>query len=166
MLAGLIGTMPSIETKYFGTLPYSEDAVFHFAHGIPGFDEEKNYVLIEAPERAPLVFLQSMARASLCFAAFPIQVVDPQYRIAIAPEDLEDLELDPGRQPALAAEVTVLALVSWHGHAHVTANLMAPVVLNVKTRRGLQAIRRDARYSHAHPIATEANKEEAAGETC
>ena len=150
--AGFVETMPALETKYFGTLPYSEGAVFHFPHGIPGFEEEKRFVLIEVAERAPLVFLQSMQRANPCFAAFPIQVVDRQYQLAIAPEDLEDLELDPGRQPALGVDVTVLALVSWHGQARVTANLMAPVVLNLKTRRALQAIRRDARYSHEHAI--------------
>jgi flagellar assembly factor FliW len=144
--------MPSLETKYFGTLPYTEGAVFHFPHGIPGFEQEQHFVLIEVAERAPLVFLQSMARVSLCFAAFPIQVVDRQYQLEIVPEDLEDLELDPGRQPALGVDITVLALISWHGQSRVTANLMAPVVLNLKTRRGLQAIRRDARYSHEHPI--------------
>lgn len=158
--------MPSLETKYFGTLPYSEGAVFHFPQGIPGFDEERGFVLIEAAERAPLVFLQSMAHANLCFAAFPVQVVDPQYQLAIAPEDLEDLELDPGRQPALGIDVTVLALISWHGQSRVTANLMAPVVLNLKTRRGLQAIRRDARYSHEYPIPGQPDAEHSAGEAC
>jgi len=149
--------MFSVETKYFGTLPYTEEAVFEFPHGIPGFEEEKGFVLIEAPGReagnsAPLVFLQSMARAGLCFAAFPVLVVDRDYELAIAPEDLEQLGLDPGRRPDLGAEVTVLALVSLHDNALVTANLMAPIVLNLKTRRGLQAIRRDSRYSHQHPV--------------
>ncbi len=50
-------------------------------------------------------------------------------------------------------EVRVLALVSLHDEFRATANLMAPIVLNVKTRRGLQAIRRDSRYSHQHPVA-------------
>jgi flagellar assembly factor FliW len=158
--------MPSLETKYFGTLPYSEGAVFHFPHGIPGFEEDRRFVLIEAAERAPLVFLQSMARASLCFAAFPIQVVDRDYPLAVAPEDLEDLELDPGRQPVLGVDVTVLVLISWHGQSRVTANLMAPVVLNLKTRRALQAIRRDARYSHEHPIPGQPDRGQSTGETC
>ena len=164
--ASFLATMPSLETKYFGTLPYSEGAVFHFPHGIPGFEEEKRFVLIEVAERAPLVFLQSMARADLCFTAFPIQVVDRQYPLAIAPEDLEDLELGPGRQPALGIDVTVLALISWHGQSRVTANLMAPVVLNLKTRRGLQAIRRDARYSHEHPLPGQPDAGPCPGETC
>jgi flagellar assembly factor FliW len=157
--------MPSLETKYFGTLPFGEDAVFHFPQGIPGFEEEQRFVLIEAGERAPLVFLQSMARANLCFAALPIQVVERQYQMAIAPEDLEELELDTGHQPALGVDVTVLALISVQSPSGVTANLMAPVVLNLKTRRGLQAIRRDARYSHEHPLAGPPPAAEDAGQS-
>lgn len=150
--------MPSVETKYFGALPYAEESVFDFPQGLPAFEEEKAFVLIQAPEGAPLFFLQSMARAGLCFAAFPILVVDRHYQLGIAPEDLEALGLDARRQPALGAEVMVLALVSLNGEFLATANLMAPLVLNVKTRRGLQAIRRDFRYSHQHSITSPAGQ--------
>jgi flagellar assembly factor FliW len=144
--------MPSAETKYFGTLPYTGESVFEFPTGLPGFDDQGAFVLIETAESAPLVFLQSLMRSSLCFLAFPIQVIDPGYVLAIAPEDLEALHLETDRQPELGTEAVVLALVSIHDGFVATANLMAPVVLNVKTRRGLQAIRRDQVYSHQHPV--------------
>jgi flagellar assembly factor FliW len=158
--------MPAVETKYFGTRSYAEESVFAFPQGLPAFEDEKILVLIEVPEAGPLVFLQSMARASLCFLAFPILVVDKSYVLAIAPEDLDDLGLAPSRQPAVGSEVMVLALVSLRDEFLATANLMAPIVLNVKTRRGLQAIRRDARYSHQHPVPADAANENAAAETC
>ncbi len=167
--------MPSVETKYFGTLPYVQDSVFDFPQGLPAFEEEKTFVLIEAPpgqkaqgdepEGAPLVFLQSLTRAGLCFLAFPILAVDKNYQLAIAAEDLEDLELDAGRQPVLGSEVLVLALVS-HDELLATANLMAPIVLNLKTRRGLQAIRRDSRYSHEHSVSGRHAGETASEQIC
>jgi len=158
--------MPSIETKYFGTLPCAEGSVFDFPQGLPAFEDEKTFVLIESPEGAPLVFLQSMARASLCFLALPILVVDKNYQLAIAPEDLEALSLDIERQPELGPEVTVLALVSLHDELVATANLMAPVVLNVKIRRGLQAIRRDFLYSPEYPVNAHPAQKNAAEEVC
>jgi flagellar assembly factor FliW len=163
--------MRSIETKYFGTLPCSEDSVFDFPQGLPAFEEEKSFLLIEPPEgeppeAAPLVFLQSMARASLCFAALPILVVDGGYELGIAPEDLEDLGLEVGRQPALGSEVMVLALLTVNDEFGVTANLMAPIVLNLRTRRGLQAIRRDSRYFHEHPVAARAVHEKTREDPC
>ena len=157
--------MRSIETKYFGTLPCSEDSVFNFPQGLPAFEEEKGFVLIEPPAAAPLVFLQSMTRPDLCFAAFPVLSVDRGYQLGIAPEDLEELGLDGGRQPAPGLEVMVLALLSLHGDFRATANLMAPVVLHVATRRGLQAIRRDSCYSHEHPVAV-AISEKTPGDAC
>lgn len=158
--------MPSVETKYFGTMPYAEGSVFDFPHGLPAFEEEKRFVLIEQPDRAPLVFLQSLTRASLCFVMFPIFVVDDKDELAIAPEDLEALGLDAGRQPLLGDEVIVLALISLRGKFQATANLMAPIVLNVKTRCGLQAIRRDSRYSHAHPIGGQPDRGQSAEQAC
>ena len=144
--------MPSVETKYFGTLPYPDESVFEFPLGLPAFEDEKAFVFIETAESAPLVFLQSLKRPSLCFLAFPVQIADQNYELAIAPEDLEALGLDCDRQPALGTEVVVLALISVHDEFVATANLMAPLVLNVKTRQGLQAIRRDRLYSHQHPV--------------
>ena len=144
--------MPSVYTKYFGILPYREEAVFEFPQGLPAFNEETRFVLIEMPENSPLVFLQSLRQPELCFLAFPILVADREYRLAVCRDDLEALELDEGRQPNLGSEVVVLALVSLHDGFSATANLMAPIVLNLKTLRGLQAIRQDNLYSHQHPI--------------
>ena len=144
--------MLSVETKYFGILSCREEEVFEFHHGMPAFEAEKRFVLIELPENAPLVFLQSLTQPMLCFLAFPILVADRDYQLAVSAEDLAELDLDRGRQPELGCQVLVLALVSLQDGFSATANLMAPVVLNLKTRRGLQAIRQDRVYSHQHPI--------------
>jgi flagellar assembly factor FliW len=144
--------MPCAQTKYFGTLTYNEESVFEFPLGLPAFEDEKRFVLIESAEHAPLVFLQSLIRPSLCFLAFPVLVVDRDYQLGICREDLEALGLDLDRQPELGREVLVLALVSVHDGFSATANLMAPIAVNLRTRCGLQAIRQDSLYSHRYPI--------------
>ncbi len=144
--------MPQVETQYFGTMSYREESVFNFPAGLPAFTNEKRFVPIELEQHSPLIFLQSLAQPALCFLAFPILVVDRGYRLAIAPDDLQALELSPDRQPDLASEVAVLALLSLHEGLPPTANLMAPIVVNLKTRQALQAIRQDSEYSHQHHI--------------
>ena len=144
--------MLSVQTKYFGILPCREEEVFEFPRGLPAFEQEKRFVLIQLPENAPLIFLQSLAQPTLCFLAFPVLVADRDYKLAVTAEDLAALDLDSRRQPELGGEVLVLALVSLRDPFSATANLMAPVVLNLKTRRGLQAIRPDRLYSHQHLI--------------
>jgi flagellar assembly factor FliW len=71
----------------------------------------------------------------------------------VSREDLILLDLPPDRQPVLEGEVAVLVLLSLHDGLSTTANLMAPIVVNLKTRRALQAIRQDSLYSHQHPVA-------------
>jgi flagellar assembly factor FliW len=144
--------MAQVETEYFGIISYREDSVFDFPAGLPSFVNEKRFVPIESPQHSPLLFLQSMARPSLCFLALPIQVVDRDYRLAVSREDLVTLDLAPDCQPELASQVAVLVLLSIHDGLLATANLMAPIVVNLKTRRALQAIRQDSLYSHQHLI--------------
>lgn len=144
--------MAQVETEYFGTISYREDSIFEFPAGLPAFVNEKRFVPIESPQHSPLLFLQSLVRPSLCFLVLPIQVVDRDYHLAVSRKDLVALDLSPDRQPELASEVAVLALLSIHDGFLATANLMAPIVVNLKTRRALQAIRQDSFYSHQHPI--------------
>jgi flagellar assembly factor FliW len=154
--------MPSTETKYFGTMAYREESVFEFPWGLPAFEHEKHFVPIESPKHAPLVFLQSLADPGLCFLAFPILVVDRDYQLGISPEDLAGLGLNMDRQPELGADVLVLALLSLHDGFSATANLMAPIVINLSTRRALQAIRCDSLYSFEHSLAPRSAQDPAA----
>jgi flagellar assembly factor FliW len=163
----LSGGMAQVETRYFGTMSYEEDSVFDFPSGLPAFRMERRFVPIELPEHSPLIFLQSLMQPALCFLAFPILVVDRDYRLAVTREDLVALELDPDRQPELGADVAVLALLSLRDEFSATANLMAPLVVNLKTRRALQAIRQDRVYSHQHPVNPQpANAGEAREQPC
>ena len=144
--------MPLVETKYFGTLPYREESIFDFPQGLPAFEDQRAFVPIELPEHAPLIFLQSLAEKELCFLSLPILVADLDYQLSVCREDLETLDLATDRQPILGGDVLVLTLISLHDGFSATANLMAPIVVNLKNRRSVQAIRQDSVYSHQHPI--------------
>jgi flagellar assembly factor FliW len=151
--------MPQLETKYFGTLSYEEESVFDFPAGLPAFEQEKNFVFIETPEYAPLVFLQSLRQSALCFLALPVLAVDPAYRLSVSAEDGASLGLDRGREPAPGDGILALALVSLRDGFPPTANLMAPIVVNIQNRRALQGIRADRVYSYRHPVAAAENCE-------
>ena len=151
--------MPQLETKYFGTMTYEDESVFDFPLGLPAFEQEKKFVFIEIAEHAPLVFLQSLTQSSLCFLALPVLAVDPGYRLAVSMEDRAALDLAPDCEPRPEDGTLALALVSLHDGFSPTANLMAPIVVNVPIRRALQAIRRDQVYSHQHPVSAGPRRE-------
>ena len=144
--------MPQILTKYFGTAEYQETDVVQFPSGLPAFEQETPFVIMEPPDLTPMVFLQSLRDSSLCFLALPILAIDPEYQLQMTLEDLESLSLPTGRQPGLGEGIICLALIAIAEDGSITANLLAPIVIHAGDRRGVQAIRVDSSYSHQHPV--------------
>jgi flagellar assembly factor FliW len=137
--------MPSLQTEQFGELHYEEDAALVFPRGLPGFEQSRRFVLLDNPDFAPLVHLQSLETGGLCFLALPVRSVDPGYETVLSQEDREALGLDDVQQPTLD-----LALLTAAEDGSLSANLLAPIVIHLATQRGVQAVRLDSRYSHQH----------------
>lgn len=135
--------MPRVLTEQFGELEYSDDAALLFPRGLPGFEATRRFVLLEDAGMAPLVRLQSLEIGSLCFLALPVRSIDPGYETALSKEDREVV----GR-----GETLELALLSAGENGSLSANLLAPIVIDLATRRGVQAVRDDLRYSHRHEL--------------
>lgn len=143
--------MPVLDTLRFGALEYDPAGVIEFPCGLPGFDRERHFIVVEQAALAPLIFLQSVDSPKLCFPAVPVSTVDPGYQLEVTREDLEILNLDPERQPVAGEEVACLAIVAVE-NGSPSANLLAPVVIHSSRRIGVQAVRTDSRYPHRHPL--------------
>ncbi len=78
----------------------------------------------------------------------PVAPIDPDYQLTLTPEDLDRL----GLGQVTPHEVVSLALLCAPEDGPLTANLLAPIVINIRTRVAVQAVRTDRRYSHQHPI--------------
>jgi flagellar assembly factor FliW len=146
--------MPQIRTAYFGELDYTEGAVFQFPYGLPGFERERSFLFLKRPHTEPLLFLQSVDNQRVCFILLPILVIEPNYAVHLDADDLAALHLDPGRQPRIGEDILCAAIVRTGGgeQGEPTANLMAPVVVNLKEQIGMQVIDGGSPYSHRHPI--------------
>lgn len=69
--------MPVTPTRHFGDVEFAEEAAIDFPSGLPGFEDHRRFLLIQAPEHAPLLFLQSLERFQTCLPALPVKLVDP-----------------------------------------------------------------------------------------
>jgi flagellar assembly factor FliW len=147
--------MLECHTKYFEIVEYTEDSVIRLPNGLPGFEHEREFVLIDQPLNRPLVFVQSLRTPDLCFVALPVLSVDAAYRLSISAEDLELMGLHPSRQPAIGEDVACLAIIAFGQDRQMTANLLSPLVINLSTRVGVQAIQTGCNYSHRHPLLAE-----------
>jgi flagellar assembly factor FliW len=144
--------MPSVQTRFFGTIDYSDESVIHTPLGIPGFNSERAFLLIQLPGQHPLVYLQSMQTAELCFPALPVRVASAQYEIEIGDDDRAVLGVRP--RPTIGQDVLCLALVSADETGAPTANLMAPVVIHLRSRVGIQCVNAAGPYDLRHPLET------------
>lgn len=144
--------MPRFQTRHFGDIEYRDDAVLEFPAGLPGFEQEKRFLPIEHPAAKPIIFLQSLGSPGLCFITLPARVLAPDFSLAFSPEDLHLLSFADDARPEIGRDVLCLAIVSVSEGKPPTANLLAPLVVNVVNRRGVQAIQAESGYSHQHPV--------------
>ena len=144
--------MPQLTTAYFEEMEYSTEAVFQFPAGLPGFEDQTEFLFIEQPHTRPLVFIQSLGNPSLCFLALPVLTVDREYRLSLSSEELGALALPAGHTPKIGADIGCFVLITVAENADPTVNLMSPIVVNLAARRGVQAIPATSEYSLRHPL--------------
>jgi flagellar assembly factor FliW len=141
------GDMPVLETTHFGKLSYETDSELEFPVGLPGFDDRKRFVAVRFVENDPLIYLQSIEDPALCFITMPILAADPQYRLKLTGEDLGYLGLNSARQPRIGDDVLCLTVLSIR-ESGPTANLLAPIVVNLRNRKAVQAVAPESHYPH------------------
>ena len=141
--------MPETQTANFGTISFTPESVFEFPNGLPGFEERRRFLPVQNPRTAPIVFLQSLEDPALCFTTLPIWVVDPHYQLHVTEQDLKTLGFPAHQQPRIGDEVLCLAVIAIR-KTGTTANLLAPLVVNLKNYKAVQAVSPESGYSHRH----------------
>jgi flagellar assembly factor FliW len=146
--------MPSFDTNNFGTVAYEPDSVVEFPSGLPGFEQRRGFLAMEFADTKPLIFLQSLEDPDLCFITLPVLAVDPRYRLQVSPEDRQTVGLPPERPLRIGEDVLCLTVLALR-ESGPTANLLAPVVVNLANRKAVQAVAAESGYSHQHLLLPE-----------
>jgi flagellar assembly factor FliW len=145
--------MPKALSRNFGAVEFAPDDRFVFPNGLPGFPRETAFLPVEIPEQLPLVYLQSLQTPDLCFLALPVNCLVPDYRLSASPEDLAVVDLPPNA--VWGPGMLCLAFLCVGEDGAATANLRAPIVVNLQNRRGVQAIQNEDCYPIRFTIATQ-----------
>jgi flagellar assembly factor FliW len=146
-----------IETRRFGTIEVDDDEVFGVPNGIPGFPALQRVTLLGAGPSDPnapegvedhsLFWIQDLDDGDLAFLCVVPWIAFPDYDIDI---DEKSLGIDD------EADVRVLSLLTTRrddGESTMTANLRAPLVVDVRRRRLQQVILSDSRWPIRAPFA-------------
>jgi len=139
----------NIETKYFGSMMVEEEKVIHFDKGLPGFQEEKAFVLIDFPDNPVFQILQSTTSAHVAFVVASPYHFKKDYAFDLGEQVKKELSITQFEQ------VRVLSILTLRDpFVDSTINLQAPLIINVDSMVGQQIILSDE-YSSRTPMQSE-----------
>jgi flagellar assembly factor FliW len=103
--------------------------------GMPGFPSLRTFALVSLDDAGLLYSLRSLQEAELRFLVVPPAPFFPDYAPEIDDESARRLGLDDAEDAMVLLVVTV-----GDTPQDATANLLAPIIINSKTRAGAQVI--------------------------
>lgn len=136
-----------INTERFGEIDYSGEDILFFPRGIPAFEERHEWILAGNDDSA-IRWLQCLSDAALALPVTSPDAIQSDYNARI-PED--DLKLVGSVNPsdlALLIVVTIPESAPWD----MTANLRAPILINIRTRKAVQVIALNEEYPVRHIV--------------
>ena len=140
--------MKTIHTVRFGDFEVEEKSIVHFAQGIPAFEDEHEFVLIPYDAESPYLFLQSCQTPDLAFLMTSPYLFFKDYEFEI--DDATEKKL--GLQSPEDVAVYVLLTIPGGSIKDMTANLMAPVIINQNTHDAAQLVLEKSPYQTKHRL--------------
>ena len=109
--------------------------VFSFPEGLLGFPRLNEFVFILNDKVKPFLFMHALDGSDLCFVCVESFMICPSYNVKLPDSFVESLAIkDP-------AEVLLLNLVTVKQKVEdISANMVSPLVINIKSRIGRQLI--------------------------
>ena len=126
----------TIMTSNFGELQILDEKIITFENGIPGFKDNTQYIIINDEEAdSPFCWLQSIENPDLAFALVNPFLIHDNYNPTFPQSEVE--KLGEGTEE----DYSVLSImIIPEDIEKMRTNLMAPIVINLKTKKGMQII--------------------------
>lgn len=125
-----------VRTTRFGTLTVEPHDLVTFPAGVIGLEDCRQWVLLSDASNDALGWLQCATRPETALAVVSPRRFVPDYRFRTFKGELAPLAL------ASMEDAQVLVVVARHD-GRLTANLRAPIVINLRARLGRQVVAND-----------------------
>ncbi len=135
----------NVQTTRFGTVEVDAERVITFDTGLLGFADFKRYVLLQPDDDAVFFWLQSCDDPALAFVVTDPALWVADYEATIRREQMEELGLER------IDDAQVFVIVNRYDRS-LTANLQGPLVVNAASRRAVQLVLADRRWTTRHEI--------------
>ena len=128
-------------------LIYSKEDIIRFKDGIPGFDKNREFVIVKDENYVPFEWLVCVDGTDLRFAMLNPMIVDSTYNPNISKAQISGLGLETPEDILMYCFVTIA-----EDPTNSTINLMGPVLINTKLKIGRQIILESSDYGTQEPI--------------
>lgn len=134
-------------TRNFGDIEVPVDKVICFKDGIPGLDCMKRCFIVKVEETLPFYWLQSVEDGDTALPVINPLLIDSEYSPAVEDSIWDELELDRD-EDLLVVNVSVIP----QDIKRMTANMAAPILINIVKNIGRQAVLENSAYPMRLPI--------------
>lgn len=143
----------NIKTTRFGEIEINDDKIIEFEQGIPGFDEEKQFVIIPYDEKSPFLFMQSVKQEDLAFLIINPFLIFADYEFEIDDASIEDLTVKQSEDLLIYTIITM----NEGDIKKMTTNLVAPIVINKENNKAKQVVLEKSKYNTKHKLFEQRN---------
>jgi flagellar assembly factor FliW len=138
----------TIESHALGPVTVAADQVITFASGLPGFPEARRFALTNGQLKPPFYCLQCVNDPSLAFVVADPAALVKDYHPKNGANTLKELQVSSSED----LQVLVTLTIPPGRPREITANLMSPLLINMKQGLGKQVVIDKPHYSHQHPV--------------
>lgn len=136
-----------ITTTRFGKVQIAQEDVINFPEGILGFNDLRRFVLLDDPNDEIFAWLQSCEVPDIAFPILEPEIFAAEYKPVLTKNDNESIRLEAGQSPRAFAIITIP-----EDPTLMTANLKAPILINVKLKMARQCVLQDNQLQIREPI--------------
>ncbi len=138
-----------VNTTRFGPIEISSEDLLDFSEGLLGFNDLEKFVLLDDPNDEIFAWLQSCDEASIAFPVLEPELFEDNYKLELSKSDLQSLGATDESGLRSFCIITIP-----EDPARMTANLKAPVVVNIEKRRARQCVLQNNKLEIREPIFT------------
>ena len=138
--------MIEIESRVLGKVEVSDEMLFHFDNGLLGFEDYKDFYLLNMGSDKSFSILQSKVDKDICFILVDPFTIFLDYSPEVHDDDINSLDIKDKADLLLLAIVTIRATPE----SSMTANLLGPLIFNTKNHKSKQCITEGDNYSTRH----------------
>ncbi|MAE74493.1 MAG: flagellar assembly protein FliW [Bdellovibrionaceae bacterium] len=137
----------NVNTTRFGELKLTKEDLINFPEGILGFGDLRDFVLLDDPTDEIFAWLQSCENPDIAFPVLEPELFTSTFEVSLTKSDREIIGLKADQAPRYFSIITIPA-----DPTQMTANLKAPIAINVKTRKAKQTVLQDNKLAIREPI--------------